>query len=162
MVIFQYNLYIFVIHYWTMLYPKPCYNKPYYKEVEVYLMSLGSPTDIGLQLGKACYPCSRRECFYFFCFFSFIPVPLSSQSRSFISSTMSSISFLPFSGRRHKMTHKGWHVVKPQNNQSIKLMGKFSKWQTDALVAHLSSLSGWIIVTTLCLSSIVHCQQFVC
>ena len=24
----------------------------------VYLMSLG-PTDIGLQLGKACYPCSR-------------------------------------------------------------------------------------------------------
>ena len=32
---------------------------------------------------------------------------------SFISSTVSSISFLPFSGRRHKMTHKGWRVVKP-------------------------------------------------
>ena len=25
----------------------------------VYLTSPGSPTDIGLQLGKACYPCSR-------------------------------------------------------------------------------------------------------
>ena len=25
----------------------------------VYLTSLGRPTDIGLQLGKACYPCSR-------------------------------------------------------------------------------------------------------
>ena len=25
---------------------------------------------------------------------------------------------LPFSGRRHKMTHKDWRVVKPQHNQS--------------------------------------------
>ena len=25
----------------------------------VYLTSLGRPTDIGLQLGKACYPCNR-------------------------------------------------------------------------------------------------------
>ena len=25
----------------------------------MYLMSPGRPTDIGLQLGKACYPCSR-------------------------------------------------------------------------------------------------------
>ena len=25
----------------------------------VYLTSTGRPTDIGLQLGKACYPCSR-------------------------------------------------------------------------------------------------------
>ena len=54
---------------------------------------------------------------YFFCFFTFIPVPLSSLSISFISSTISSISFLPFSGRRHKMTHKGWRVVKPQHNK---------------------------------------------
>ena len=59
----------------------------------------------------------RGECFYFFCFFHFIPVPLSSLSLSFISSTISSISFLPFSGRRHKMTHKGWRVVKPRHNQ---------------------------------------------
>ena len=39
MVIFQYNLYIFGIHLWTMLYPKPCYNEPCYKEVVVYVMS---------------------------------------------------------------------------------------------------------------------------
>ena len=38
----------------------------------------------------------RGECFYFFCFFPFIPVSLSSLSVSFISSTFSSISFLPF------------------------------------------------------------------
>ena len=25
----------------------------------MYLASLGRPTDIGLQLSKACYPCSR-------------------------------------------------------------------------------------------------------
>ena len=53
----------------------------------VYLMSLGRPTDIGLQLGKACYS-YRGECFYFFCFIPFIPVPLSSLSLPFISSTI--------------------------------------------------------------------------
>ena len=37
---------------------------------------------------------------------SFFPV-------AFISSSISSIYFLPFSGRRHKMTHKGWCVIKP-------------------------------------------------
>ena len=46
----------------------------------MYLMSPGRPTDIGLQLGKACYP-------------------LSSLFLSFISSTISSITLLPFSGR---------------------------------------------------------------
>ena len=63
--------------------------------------------------------------FIFFCFFSFIPVSLSSLSLSFISSTISSISFLIFSGRRHKMTHKGWHVVikkKKQKNNNNKTM----------------------------------------
>ena len=49
----------------------------------------------------------RGACLYFFCFFAFIPVSLSSLSLSFISSTISSLSFLPFSGRRHKMTRKG-------------------------------------------------------
>ena len=29
-------------------------------EGAVYLTSLGRPTDIGLQLGKACYPCSGK------------------------------------------------------------------------------------------------------
>ena len=58
----------------------------------------------------------RGECFYFFCFFTFIPVPFSFLS-SFISST--SISFLPFSERRHKMTHKSCGVIKPQHSQSV-------------------------------------------
>ena len=40
MVIFQYKLYIFWIHLWTMLYPKPCYNKPCYKEIVVYMSYL--------------------------------------------------------------------------------------------------------------------------
>ena len=38
MVIFQYNLYIFGIHLWTVLRPKPCYNEPRYEEVEVYFV----------------------------------------------------------------------------------------------------------------------------
>ena len=46
----------------------------------------------------------RGEMFLFHLFLHFHPVPLSS---FFISSTFSSISFLPFSGRRHKITHKG-------------------------------------------------------
>ena len=100
----------------------------------VYLMSQGRPTDIGLQLGKACYPCSIRvegDCFYFFCFFTLIPVPLSSLFLSFISSTISSIILLPFSGRRHKMTHKGWRVIKPKHNQSIHESQSPASAQTD-------------------------------
>ena len=71
----------------------------------------------------------RRECFYFFCFFLYIPVPLSFLCLSFIFSTISSISFLPFSGKRHNMTHKGWRVVKPQHDQSNNLdMGSLNHW----------------------------------
>ena len=102
------------------------------------LMSPGRPTDIGLQLGKACYPFSRYEsrggCFYyFFCFFTFIPVPLSSLTLSFIST----ISFLPFSRRRHKMTHKGWRVIKPQHNQSIRLSRHTADWSESMLVTRV-------------------------
>ena len=50
------------------------------------------------------------KCFYFFCFFTFISVPLSSLSLSFISSA---ITFLAFSGRQHKMTYKSWPVLNP-------------------------------------------------
>ena len=32
--------YIFGIHLWIVLYPKPCYNKPYYKEVVMYQYSI--------------------------------------------------------------------------------------------------------------------------
>ena len=60
-----------------------------------YLKSLGRPTDIGFQLGKACYPFLAGKgrggnVLYFFCFFTFIPVPLSSLTLSFISCTISS------------------------------------------------------------------------
>ena len=87
------------------------------------------------------------ECFYFFCFFAFIPVNLSSLSLSFISSTIF-ISFLPFSGRRHKMTHKGWHVVKPQHNQSINwLFTTF--WLSPLFGFHhfLAFITFWLITT---------------
>ena len=40
MVIFQYNPYIFGIHLRTVLYPKPCYNEPCYKEVEEYIVAV--------------------------------------------------------------------------------------------------------------------------
>ena len=69
----------------------------------MYLTSPGHPADIGLQMGKVRV---EGECFYFVCFFTFILVSLSFLSHTFISSTISSISFLPFSGRRHKMTHE--------------------------------------------------------
>ena len=58
----------------------------------------------------------RGGMFLFLLFLHFIHFPLSSLSLYFISSTISSVSFLPFSGRQHKMTHKGWHVIKPQQN----------------------------------------------
>ena len=109
----------------------------------VYLVSLGHPTDIGLQLGKACYHCSRwgveGECFYFFCFFTFIHFP-SPLSLSFISSTISSISPLPFSERRHKMTHKGWSVIKPQHNQSIHAVWSESSLGTFWIAMHAKFL----------------------
>ena len=60
----------------------------------------------------------RGGMFNFFCVFIFIHFPLSPLSLSFIS-TVSSISLLPFSGRRHKMAHKGWRVVKPQHNLQV-------------------------------------------
>ena len=94
--------------------------------VSKFLYHRDIQSEIGLQLGKACLLWwslqqvrVEGECFYFFCFFTFIHFPLSPLSFSFISSTISSISLLPFSGRWHKMTHKVWHVIKPQHNQSV-------------------------------------------
>ena len=69
------------------------------------------------------------EYIYFFCFFTFIPVPLSSLSLSFISSITSSFSVLSISVRRHKMTHKGWCVMKLQHNQSKQLGPAFHQHQ---------------------------------
>ena len=42
--------------------------------------------------------------------------------------------FLPFSGRQHKMTNKGWHVIKLQPNQSI---WKIEYSEVPALMAQL-------------------------
>ena len=74
----------------------------------LYLTSLGRPTDIGLQLGKTSLLQVRveGECFYFS-----IPVPLSPLPLSFISSTISSIPFLPFSGRQQKMTPNQYNTI---------------------------------------------------
>ena len=49
---------------------------------------------------------SPKTLFLLILYQNIIPVPLSSQSLSFISSTISSIFFLSLSGRQHKMTHK--------------------------------------------------------
>ena len=78
------------------------------------------------------------ECYYFFCFFTFIHFPLSPLSLSFISSTIASVSLFPFSGRRHKVTHKGWRVIINPNtiltinlviNSQIKLCKPPSNWK---------------------------------
>ena len=89
----------------------------------MYLTSPGRPAEIGLQLGKACFPCcrytDRGEMFLFLPFLHFHSFSSFSPALSFISSTIFSISLLPFSGRRHKMTQKGCRVVKLQHSQSI-------------------------------------------
>ena len=54
---------------------------------------------------------------YFFCSFTFFHFPLSVLSLSLFS-PISSISFLPFSGRRHNLSHNYCLVVKPDHNQS--------------------------------------------
>ena len=61
----------------------------------------------------------RGGMFLFLLFLHFHSCSPSSLSLSFIFCTISSASFLPFSGRRHKMIHKGWRVIKPEHNQSI-------------------------------------------
>ena len=69
----------------------------------VYLKSLGCPTDIGLQWARPVILVAGKGCglgvegggdIYYFCFFTFIPVPLSFLSLSFISSSIFFVSFL--------------------------------------------------------------------
>ena len=75
----------------------------------MYLVSPGRPADIGLHLGKACYPCSRwwyrgnvfTSSVSSLSFIFLLPCP------SLSSPAISSVCLLPFSVRRHKMTHKG-------------------------------------------------------
>ena len=59
MVIFQYNLYIFGIHFWTIFYPKPCYNEPCYKEVEVYVKFYSGEILVGIYFA-ICHPSLRK------------------------------------------------------------------------------------------------------
>ena len=51
---------------------------------------------------------------HFHSFSSFSPVPY-----YFISSTISSVSLLSFSGRQHKMIHKGWRVIKLWHKKTL-------------------------------------------
>ena len=95
----------------------------------VYLMSPGRPTDIGLQLGKACCPC--RDVFTS-SVSSLSFIFLSPLSLSFISSTISSVSLLPCSGRWHKITHRVDVSVNPNSvNQKLILA---SSWVRPAIL----------------------------
>ena len=75
-----------------------------------------------------------------------------SWARPSISST---ISFLPFSGRRHKMTYKGWRVIKPQHNQTINIIvaGKGRGFFITIIISSVSLLSYLFTLSSLSLSS---------
>ena len=83
----------------------------------MYLASPGLPTDIGYSWAMpAILVAGKGRGGIFFIssvFFTLIPVPLSSLSLSFISSTVSSISFLSFSGKGHKMTTRADMPLNP-------------------------------------------------
>ena len=84
---------------------------------------------------------------FLFLLFTVIHFPLSPLSLSFISSAISSISLLPSSGKQHKMTHKGWHVAKPQHNQRPWSDATFCCiWSGCTLFAkaYLSQLIDWL------------------
>ena len=75
----------------------------------VYLTSYITSTDIDVQLGRAILVAgkSRGGMFLFLLFLHFHSCSFFFLSLSFISSIISSVSFLPFSERRYKMTHTG-------------------------------------------------------
>ena len=77
----------------------------------------GSPNWYWLTVGQGLLSLQQvrieGEWCYFFCSFTFFHFHLFPLSLSFIFST---ISFLLFSGRRHKMNDKVWRVIKPQHN----------------------------------------------
>ena len=66
----------------------------------------------------------RWGMFLFLLFLHFRSCSSFSPSLSFISSAISSISLLPFSGRRHETTHNVWRVVKLQHNQNTSVRFK--------------------------------------
>ena len=66
-------------------------------------------------------------------------------------------SFLPFSGRRHKMIHKGWRVIKPQHMQSC---SEFSvKECLDGLIDVYADVRYWFKILLLPYSH--PCSDFV-
>ena len=72
----------------------------------------------------------RGGMFHFFFSFTFIHFPFSLVLLFHLIYYL--FSLLHFSERRHKMTHKGWHVVKPQLNQlrtkEKVCLGKLTGW----------------------------------
>ena len=88
------------------------------------------------------------EYFYFFCFLSFINFPLSPLSLSFISSTISSVSLLPFSGRWHKITHRVEVSLTP--TQSIKIGWSESCWMNMSWAIWLLCVIWWFFMALFC------------
>ena len=92
----------------------------------------------------------KGECFYFIHFFTFDSFSSFSAVPLFhllyynvpLLQCISSVSLLPFSGRRHKMTHKGWRVVKPHHNQKLMRLNIGSSWSGSRLFP-LACLSEW-------------------
>ena len=66
--------------------------------------------------------------------FLFLPCP-----SLFISSTISS---LPFLGRPHKMTHKGWHVIKPQQSKT----SSFALYVEDYFMDSFNEILGILVL----------------
>ena len=84
----------------------------------------------------------REGMFFFLLFLHFYLCSFSSLSLSFISLTISSISLLPFSGGWHKMTHKGWRVIKPQHKQGH--LFTLVLGPSDSVVLKSLKLLGWL------------------
>ena len=72
------------------------------------------------------------ECFYFFCFFTVIHFPFSPVPLFHL---LYHLFYLFFAGRRDKMTHQGWRVVKPQHNQSF--FQKVSQYCCETSIVHI-------------------------
>ena len=82
----------------------------------MYLTSLGRPAVLAYSWARPAILVAgkgRGGMFLLLLFLHFHSCSSFFPALSFISSTVSSSSFLPFSGRRHKMTHKCGRVVEP-------------------------------------------------
>ena len=81
----------------------------YYVTQLVLAYSWAKPAILAADKGRGgLFLCLLFLLFHLFPFLPCLP--------SFISTTISFISLLPFSWRWQKMTHKGWRVIKPKHN----------------------------------------------